>query len=183
MGLATKRLTLRQWKDEDCLKFAALNADQSVMEFFPKILSRSESDEMADKIRSLIENHGWGLWAVELKESGEFIGFTGLHQPNINLPFSPCVEIGWRLANKYWGSGYAPEAAREALQFAFINLKLEEVVSFTTLNNHRSQSVMRSIGMANTNQNFMHPDFDSSNPLKEHVLFKINRSRWIDSAL
>ncbi len=183
MRLETKRLILRQWKDEDYFEFTALNGDPSVMEFFPKILSRKESDKMADRIRSLIDDRGWGFWAIELKKSGEYIGFTGLHQPKANLPFSPCVEVGWRLANRFWGCGYAPEAAKEALRFAFITLKLEEVVSFATLKNLRSQSVMRSISMTNTNQNFMHPDFDPSNTLREHVLFKINRSHWIESAL
>lgn len=137
MELETERLILRQWKDDDYSKFAALNADVSVMEFFPKPLARQESDHMADKIRSLIHQRGWGFWALELKEIGEFIGFTGLHIPEADLPFSPCVEVGWRLMKRYWGSGYAPEAAGEVLRFAFEHLELDEVVSFTTLHNSR----------------------------------------------
>lgn len=160
MELEAQRLILRQWKDEDYSKFAALNADTSVMEYFPKPLSRQESDDMADKIRSLISERGWGYWAVDLKINGKFIGFTGLHIPKETLLFSPCVEVGWRLAKKFWGFGYAPEAAKESLRFAFNGLELDEVVSFTTLHNSSSQSVMHKIGMLNSNQNFMHPDID-----------------------
>lgn len=181
MRLETQRLILRQWKDEDYPAFAALNADTSVMEFFPKVLSTPESDAMATRIRGQIQERGWGLWALELTENGQFIGFTGLHVPHALLPFSPCVEVGWRLAKEYWGQGYAPEAAGEALRYAFVNLELTEVVSFATLKNHRSQAVMRKIGMRNTNCNFNHPDIDSASPLSEHVLFKIGRSEW-DSA-
>ena len=181
--METQRIILRQWKDEDYPKFAALNADLSVMEFFPKPLIHQESDDMADKIRSLLEQRGWGFWALELKGNGEFIGFTGLHIPTAKLPFSPCVEVGWRFAKRYWGFGYASEAASEALRFAFNSLKLDEVVSFATLRNLRSQSVMRKIGMANINQNFLHPDIDSDSLLSEHVLFKINRSRWMQFTL
>ncbi len=178
MNLETERLILRQWKEDDYSSFAALNADSSVMEFFQNQLSRAESDKMANKIRSLITERGWGLWAVELKETCEFMGFTGLHIPTAALPFSPCVEVGWRLKKKFWGHGYAPEAAKESLKFAFNNLELDEVVSFATLHNSKSHSVMRKIGMSNSNQNFMHPDIDDGSPLKEHVLFKISKSHW-----
>ncbi len=183
MELESQRLILRQWNDDDYSTFAALNADPSVMEYFPKPLSRQESDDMADKIRSLISERGWGFWAVEFKSNGDFIGFTGLHTPKETLPFSPCVEIGWRLSKKFWGFGYAPEAAREALRFAFNRLELDEVVSFTTLHNARSQSVMRNIGMLNSNRNFMHPDIDPGSGLSEHVLFNISRARWAELAL
>jgi RimJ/RimL family protein N-acetyltransferase len=183
MELETPRLVLRQWKDQDYSKFADLNADTSVMEFFPKHLSRIESDNIANKFRALIDKHGWGFWAIELKKTGEFIGFTGLYAPKDILPFSPCVEIGWRLLKEFWGFGVAPEAAKEALQFAFSSLELNEVVSFATVNNLKSQSVMRKIGMENSNQNFMHPDIDPGSPLYEHVLFKISRSRWVELSL
>ena len=100
-----------------------------------------------------------------------------------NLPFSPCVEVGWRFSKRYWGFGYAPEAASESFRFAFEYLELDEVVSFTTLGNLRSQYVMRKIGIVNTNQNFPHPDIESDSQLSEHVLFKITRSRWVDFTL
>lgn len=180
MELETERLILRQWKDADYPKFAALNADTFVMEFFQKPLSRKESDGLAERIRSLITERGWGLWAIELKENGEFIGFTGLHIPNPTLPFSPCVEVGWRLIKRSWGHGYATEAAKESLRFAFEDLDLDEVVSFATLHNSKSQSVMRKIGMENSNQNFVHPDIDPNSPLREHVLFKISKSHWLE---
>ena len=183
MELETQRIILRQWKDEDYPKFAVLNADSSVMEFFPKPLSRQESDDLTDNLRSLISQHGWGFWALELKDNGEFIEFTGLNIFKANLPFSPCVEVGWRLSKRCWGFSSAPEAASESLRFAFENLELDEVFSFTTLRNLRSQSVMRKIGMINTNQNFPHPDIESDSLLSEHVLFKITRSRWVDFIL
>lgn len=178
MGLHTNRLLLRQWKDSDYEPFADLNADPSVMEFFPRTLTRQESRDTADAIRALIDQRGWGMWALELNTTGEFIGFTGLNVPKASLPCSPCVEIGWRLARRFWGFGYAPEAACEALEYAFARLGLAEVVSFTAKPNLRSQAVMRKIGMENTNRNFMHPDVDPSSPLCEHVLFVTGQVRW-----
>jgi RimJ/RimL family protein N-acetyltransferase len=131
----TERLRLRQWKSSDRGPFAALNADSKVMEFFPSLLTRAESDAMADRCQSLIEKRGWGFWAVEAKTTQEFIGFVGLHVPSAELPFSPCVEVGWRLAFQHWGKGFASEAAREALRVGFELLGLREIVSFTTVRN------------------------------------------------
>ena len=125
-----------------------------------------------------IENNGWGLWAVELMSTGEFIGFVGLNKPKENLPFAPCVEVGWRLANKHWGQGYATEAAKRALNYAFSTLGLEEVVAFTTPNNIGSLTVMNKIGMTYSGLNFMHPDIDQKNRLCEHVLYKITNKEW-----
>lgn len=112
----TERLLLRQWKDSDYEPFARLNADPRVMEFFVECLDRSASDALVDCLRSLIAERGWGLWAVELKQTRTFIGFVGLHVPTADLPFKPCVEIGWRLAAEYWGRGYATQAARATLR-------------------------------------------------------------------
>jgi RimJ/RimL family protein N-acetyltransferase len=109
----TERLFLRQWIPADREPFAALNADSRVMEFFHARLTRAESDSIADRCESLIRERGWGFWAAELKASHEFIGFVGLHTPSAELPFSPCVEIGWRLSFSHWGKGLASEAARE----------------------------------------------------------------------
>ncbi|MBS1213448.1 MAG: family N-acetyltransferase, partial [Proteobacteria bacterium] len=109
--LETGRLKLRQWQSADLEPFARMNADARVMEYFPAILSRNESNELAERMRSLIAERGWGFWVAERKLSGEFIGVVGLHIPAANLPFSPCVEIGWRLAFPFWGHGYATEAA------------------------------------------------------------------------
>ena len=176
--LKTERLLLREWSDRDLSGFAELNSDPETMAFFPGQLSREESDAVAEKCQSLISKRGWGFWAVELKSSGEFMGFVGLHTPKPNLPFSPCVEIGWRLLKKYWGKGYATEAAQASLGYAFNTLNLNEVVSFTTVSNVRSRSVMQRLGFSNTHQNFEHPDIDKGHLLSEHVLYKITKQEW-----
>lgn len=176
--LKTDRLLLRKWTKDDFLPFAQMGRDKEVMEYFPKLLTQIESDAIAQKIMSLIEQRGWGFWAVEIPEQEQFIGFVGLHIPKPNLPFAPCVEIGWRISKLHWGKGYATEAARASLEYAFNTLNLDEVVSFTTVSNHRSRAVMEKIGMCNTNQNFVHPDVEISNPLCEHVLYKISNLAW-----
>lgn len=174
--IETDRLKLRQWLPSDYAPFAALNADPDVMKYFPGTLSEAESNLLAQRCETEISENGWGLWAVERKSTGVFIGFVGLHRPATKLPFSPCVEIGWRLAKQYWGNGYATEAAQEALRYAFENLHLAEIVSFTSVINKQSQNVMKKIGMADTRKNFMHPSLPAGDRLQEHVLFKIVRS-------
>ena len=167
---------MRQWKSSHLELFAELNSDPKVLEFFQKILSRTESDELARKIKKFITENGWGLWAVELISTHEFIGFVSLNSPTPDMPPAPCVEIGWRLARKYWGSGYATEAGKECLKFAFE--KLEEIVFFTTLNNLNSQAIMERLGMENTHQNFMHHNIKKNSPLCEHVLYSITQLQW-----
>lgn len=181
--LETDRLLLRQWQAQDFSVFAQLNDDPQVMEYFPSTLNREESDNIAKKCRSLISENGWGFWATELKETDEFIGFVGLHKPKSTLPFSPCVEIGWRLHKNYWGNGYATEAGKEVLRYAFEVLKLNEVVSFTTASNFRSRAVMERLDLANTKQNFKHPDVSRNHHLSEHVLYKITQSKWVKNNL
>ena len=177
--LKTKRLIIRQWKKKDVSDFAEMSRDPLVMEYFPELLSEQQSAEVADKIQALIQQRGWGFWAVELPEQARFIGFAGLHIPKDSLPCSPCVEIGWRLASSYWNKGYATEAANAALRYAFSTLQLDEVVSFTSLKNIRSQSVMQKIGMQNSGRNFHHPDIDIEHPLSEHVLYTITKDDWL----
>lgn len=167
------RLILRNWRTADLKPFAKLNADPAVMEFFPKALSEEESNAMAARIKDRIDREGWGLWAIERKDTGEFIGFTGLSVPVADLPFMPCVEIGWRLAREHWGNGFATEAARAVLRFAFDELRLAEVVSFTAATNLRSQTVMKRIGMSNTGLDFDHPNVPPGSSLRHHVLFKV----------
>lgn len=168
----TKRLLLRHWQDSDLPALAALNADPAVMKYFPAPLSRIESDAQAERIRQFIEQHGWGLWAVEVKGGAPFIGFVGLSIPGDDLPFSPCVEIAWRLAAAHWGMGYASEAANCALSVAFDTLKLAEVVAFTTETNAPSRRVMERIGMTFSGETFEHPRLPADHPLRNHVLYR-----------
>jgi len=153
------------------------------MEFYPNILTELESNSLAEKFYNLILEQGWGFWAVELKSNKQFIGFVGLNKPDAVLPFSPCVEIGWRLAKNYWGKGYATEAAKAVLKYAFETLQLDEVVSFTSIHNIKSKSVMEKLHMINTMQNFDHPNIPAEHKLKEHVLYKITKAQWIDIKL
>jgi len=173
----TTRLLLRQWKPGDRVPFAAMNADPRVMQHFPALLSRAESDAMADRCQALIEERGWGFWAVELKASGTFIGFVGLHTPAAALPFSPCVEIGWRLAADYWGQGLASEAARAALEVGFGRLDLSEILSFTAVENRRSRAVMERLGMRESEE-FEHPGLPVGHPLRLHCLCRLDRERF-----
>jgi RimJ/RimL family protein N-acetyltransferase len=177
MVIETNRLVLRRWQSSDAAPFASLNADPRVMEFFPATLSRAESEAMISKIEERISQHGFGLWAAELKETKDFIGFIGLHVPGDALPFSPCVEIGWRLAFDHWGRGYAQEGARAVLAFGFEMTRLEEIVSFTTVGNFRSRHVMERIGMTrDANGDFDHPRLSKNHPLIKHVLYRKVRS-------
>ena len=179
----TPRLHLRQWQAEDFAPFAALNADPEVMAYFPKPLSRQESDVIATRCQHEIAAQGWGFWALELRESGEFIGFTGLHRPSSLLPFAPCVEIGWRLARRFWGQGLATEAARAALDVGFNRLQLDEIVSFATAGNLRSQKVMQRLGMRERpDEAFEHPAIEAGHPLRAHCLYRLNRETFNASA-
>ena len=175
--LETARLRLRQWREADFAPFAALNADPVVMACFPAPLDRAASDTLALRCQALIAQRGWGFWAVERKADGAFIGFVGLHEPAAALPFSPCVEIGWRLAQAYWGQGYASEAAQAALRFGFEQLALAEIVSFTALPNVRSRAVMERLGMV-ADGAFEHPAVAPDSPLRKHWLYRLPLARW-----
>lgn len=179
--LETERLRLRQWKDEDYPAYARLNADPMVMRYFPSALSVQESHEQADKLRSLITERGWGVWAVELKASGEFIGISGLHTQagDSGIPHAPLTEIVWRILAANWGKGYAPEAARRILQFAFEDLALDAVYSFTAKVNTPSQRVMIKVGMKNTGEEFNHPKLESGHELERHCLYVLTKERWL----
>jgi RimJ/RimL family protein N-acetyltransferase len=177
--LTTERLLLRQWKDSDREPFAALNADPAVMEHFPAALTRAESDTMVDRVSAAIEDRGFGFWAAEVRETGQFIGFIGLSVPSFGAPFGPCVEIGWRLAKDAWGNGYATEGARGSLAYGFGPAGLDEVVSFTATTNKPSQRVMERIGMTHDEAgDFDHPRLADGHPLQRHVLYRITRAQW-----
>lgn len=177
--LETSRLRLRQWSEADYPAFALINADADVMQYYPAILSTVESDSLAQKFESLIAERGWGFWAVELVKSKKFIGFVGLNEPTYDLPVTPCVEIGWRIAREYWGYGYATEAAKAVLAVAFGKLGLFEVYSFTLLSNKKSRAVMGGLGMVDTMNNFEHPLVPDNSPLRTHVLYKVDKQSWL----
>ena len=176
--LETSRLRMRQWRESDRAPFAALNADPAVTEFFASPPSPAASDASIDAWQAQLAAQGWSNWAVELRESGEFIGFTGLSVPRRTFSFSPCVEVGWRLARRFWGRGFATEAARAALRVAFERLSLSEIVSFTAVGNLRSRAVMERIGMRNTKQDFEYPGISAGHPLRLHCLYRISRAEW-----
>jgi len=177
--LTTARLQLRSWRDADLAPFAALNADPRVMQYFPKTLNRRESDVVADRVRSTLVGRGFGLWAVEVPGVASFIGFVGLAEPAFRASFTPCIEIGWRLAFDHWGRGYASEAAAAVLEHAFGALALSEIVSFTATSNQRSRRVMERLGMRRLpSEDFDHPNLPEGDPLRRHVLYRLPRSNW-----
>ncbi len=176
--LKTKRLLLRGWRSEDLIPFAAMNADIKVMEYFPATLSLEESEALVERIEAGFEQHGYGLWAVELRAQAPFIGFVGLSPVDSSLPFAPAVEVGWRLARTYWGCGFATEAAQAAVAFGFECHALDEVVSFTSVDNARSRKVMERLGMQHAPaDDFDHPLLPVGDPLRPHVLYRL----WSDS--
>jgi RimJ/RimL family protein N-acetyltransferase len=174
--LRTQRLMLRSWRQEDREPFARMNADPRVMEFFPAPLSRQESDALVDRAIAHFAERGFGPWAVELRDPGEFIGFIGLSVPRFEAAFTPCIEIGWRLAAEHWGKGLATEGARTVLESAFGQLGLPEIVSFTTEPNLRSRRVMEKLGMTrDPDEDFEHPSIAEGHPLRRHVLYRLRR--------
>ena len=176
--LATERLLLRPWRDEDREPFAALNADPEVRRFFPSTLDRAASDAEAGRHAERVDRRGWGLWAVVVVGGDPFIGFVGLNEARFPAPFNPSVEIGWRLARHAWGRGYAPEAALAVLDHAFDVLGLEEVVSFTAVDNAPSRRVMEKIGMTrDPADDFDHPNVPEGHPLRAHVVYRIRSPR------
>lgn len=174
--LQTDRLRLRRWTPEDLDAFAELNADPRVAEFLPSTLSRVQSDAAAARIEGHFNEHGFGMWVVEIVDVAPFAGFIGLAIPRFTAPFTPCVEIGWRLSTPFWGQGYATEGARAALAFGWEELGLKEIVSFTTVRNERSRRVMERIGMTRRpDGDFDHPALPAGHPLRPHVLYAIGR--------
>ncbi|HZL19504.1 MAG TPA: GNAT family N-acetyltransferase [Polyangia bacterium] len=174
--LRTARLVLRPWRESDREPFAALNADPRVMESFPAPLSRSESDAGAARIAAHFEAQGFGLWAAEVIGGPSFIGYIGLAVPAFRAHFTPCTEIGWRLAHAAWGYGYATEGATEVLRFAFETLRLPEIVSFTVPANARSRRVMEKLGLRrDPADDFDHPRLPDGHRLRRHVLYRLRR--------
>jgi len=177
--LSTERLYLRGWRDEDRQPYAAINADPHVREFFPELLTHEQSDAQIAVFEDHFAAHGFGMWALELRASGELIGFTGMDLATYDAHFAPAVEIGWRLARSAWGHGYATEAAREALRFGFDELELEELVACTAPANLRSRAVMERLHMTHDPaEDFDHPEIAAGHPLCRHVLYRLPVQRW-----
>ncbi len=174
LELHTERLVLREWRSEDLDPFAALNSDPEVMRFMPKLLSRDECAARIQSIRDHFRDHGFGLWAVEVRGVTPFIGFVGLSIPRFEAPFMPCVEVGWRLAREAWGNGFATEAARAAVEFGFSEIGLKEILSYTVPDNLPSRRVMERLGMTHDPaEDFDHPLLAEGHPLRKHVLYRL----------
>ena len=169
--IETERLYLRQWRSSDHEPYIAMNLDKEVMEFFPATISAEESIFHKTRMRNNIEEKGYGLFAMERKNTNEFIGFTGFSHPKFEADFTPCTEIGWRIAKEHWNLGFATEAAKACLAFGFRNFKFEEIYSFTSVHNKRSEQVMLKIGMKKMGE-FDHPILAQGHYLQKHVLYK-----------
>ena len=173
----SERLGFRRWTDADKEPFARMNADPQVMEYFPKPLTREESDRLIERFEQHTEERGFGIWAVERKEDGAFIGYIGLLEVGFDAGFRDAIEIGWRLDNKFWKQGYATEGAKACLSYAFGVLGLTEICSFTAAINGPSETVMQRIGMVKV-KDFDHPKLEEGSPLRRHVLYKIKVDSW-----
>lgn len=172
--LDTPRLRLRGWRELDSEPFFKMNSSPEVMRYLPAMLDKAQSDQLMAAIMARFDSQGgWGIWAVELKSQNIFIGFTGLNIPTYVLPCSPCTEIAWRLLPEYWRQGYTSEAAQAIIQFAFQQLKLDEIVSFTAVENIPSEAVMKKLGMIKDPENFNHPALSEGHWLREHVLYRL----------
>lgn len=175
--LETSRLILRDWQQSDLEPFCQLNADEEVMNFFPNTLTTEQTLTLHQAIETEFNEYGFGLYAVEVKENNDFIGFIGFHRATFDADFTPCVEIGWRLKKVAWGKGYATEGAKACLQYGFRHLRFNDIYSFTADINTPSKNVMKKIGL-NFIKTFDHPKIEDSSPLKKHVLFHINKQQY-----
>jgi RimJ/RimL family protein N-acetyltransferase len=177
--IRTARLILRRWRDADLAPFAELNADPEVMAHMPTMYDRQTSDAIVARYRAHFDEHGFGLWALEVPGVSDFIGYTGLLVPRFTAHFTPCVEVGWRLARSAWGHGYATEAAQAAIALGFETFGLREIVSFTVPANRRSRAVMERLGMTrNPADDFDHPALPPGDRLRPHVLYRLSRDQW-----
>jgi RimJ/RimL family protein N-acetyltransferase len=171
----TDRLIMRRWREDDREPFAAMNADPEVMRYFPALLDRAASDALVDRIEDLFGRQGFGLWALELASTGEFIGFTGLNPMPPGVPGEGGMEVGWRLARRAWHHGYATEAANAAAGVALRGAGMAEIWSMTAVLNEPSQAVMRRLGMT-LHTRFDHPAVEAGHPLRPHVAYRLPRS-------
>ncbi len=172
--IETDRLLMRRWRDADRAPFAELNGDPDTLRFFPSTLTREQSDAFVDEIESRFDRQGFGLWALEVVATGQFIGFAGLNALVEGVPGASGMEIGWRLAKTAWHHGYATEAARTARDVAFGGVGLPEIWSITAVLNEPSIAVMRRIGMVEVGR-FDHPKIAVDHPTRPHVLYHLAR--------
>jgi RimJ/RimL family protein N-acetyltransferase len=178
-NLMTTRLRLRSWRDDDVAPMLAMSTDPEVMRHFPRPMTAGEVRAFVVRHRDLLAAGRPGLYAVERRGDDSFIGFVGLAEPTFEAPFTPCVEIGWRLVRGAWGHGLATEAAREVLRHGFEELGLTETVSFTTLRNERSIAVMRRLGMhTDPADDFDHPGVPEGHEARRHVLYRLTVDEW-----
>jgi len=170
---------MRQWTEADLKPFAELNSDPIVMKYYPSMPTFDETAHWIEAVSQRMEERGFGLWVLEEKTSGEFVGYTGLSIPRFESHFTPTVEVGWRLVSEHWGKGYATEAGRRSLQFGFEDAGLTEIVSFTVPANEPSRAVMRRLGMTHDpNDDFDNPSIDESTGMKRHVLYRMPIDLW-----
>jgi len=171
--LETDNLLLRQWREEDLEPYARLTSSKEVMKYFPKTLTPEQSNMAARKFQMLLEQNLWGFWAVEEKATSKFIGYAGLHSPKTKFPFSPCIEIAWRMEKKYWENGYVLEAGEEIIRVAFEIYGLEELVYFSALKNLKGEKVASTLKMIRDERTFHHPFVEREDELSEHYLYRI----------
>ena len=183
--LETERLILRTWKPSDVLPMTAISSDTMVMEHFPAIQDSAATQALVDRMNQHFEKFGYAAYAVEIIDTHEFIGFVGLSHPPFEIPkFQPkglpIVEIGWRLSSEHWGQGYATEAAKAVLHYAFTELNLNEIISFTVPANAKSRRLMEKIGLhCNAQDNFEHPNLPKDSPLRPHVLYRLSKAEYL----
>jgi RimJ/RimL family protein N-acetyltransferase len=164
---------MRRWHEEDREPFAAMNADPEVRRYFPATQSQAESDASIDRFEERFEQQGFGLWALQITATGEFIGFTGLNPMPDGVPGAGGMEIGWRLARCAWHRGYATEAGRAAADVGFNGAGLGEIWSMTAVSNLPSQAVMLRLGMA-PHAFFDHPALEDGHPLRRSIVYQMD---------
>ncbi|GLH76471.1 N-acetyltransferase [Bradyrhizobium sp. SSBR45G] len=184
MIIDTERLILRDWREHDRAPFTAMSADPAVMQFLRALPTREACDQWIDVQIAHQAEHGFGFWVVEGRTSGAFLGTVGLFRVLFDAPFTPAVEIGWRLAREAWGQGIATEAARAALDFGFARLKLDEIIAYAAPANEASQQVMRKLGMIrDAASDFDHPRVSADSPLRRQVMYRLARDAWAKSEM
>lgn len=177
--IETERLLLRTWEEKDIEPFYSMNQDPKVIECLAGPMDIEQVKDFVKKMNTQQEERNYSLWAVEIKESGEFIGFIGLNYTDWEADFTPAVEVGWRLDSKYWGNGYAPEGAKACLEYGFNKIGLEEIISLTVPFNSNSRRVMEKIGLKrDLNGDFTHPKLPKDHRLSQHVLYRLKKDSY-----